>query len=358
MTYSRREKICAAAAVVAAGIVAGMGACTPATVDQPVGAAGSSSPTAGASPSTSGGPAASAGTGTSAGAPGSAGATPAGGGAAGSDPVGAGGSSAPSGGAPPGNGGAGGTVAAGGSTVGAAGAVAAGGATSGAIGCGWVKAASGLWSMNPPAADKQVLYNGTDKGLNQWHKLNEPNTPAQWTVIADGSLEVVPATIPTNIQSNAKFDDVCLHVEYLNAAFATTEPDVQKHGNSGVYLKSAYEMQVLDTHDIGPIYDGCGAVYKVMAPMVVACKMRPAWNVYEIEFKGSLWNSAGAKIKNAVFVQVALNGQLVQQNVTLNPSAGFTEAGIPDVAGPQPVALQDHREPDDYRNIWAAVPRY
>jgi hypothetical protein len=45
-------------------------------------------------------------------------------------------------------------------------------------------------------------------------------------------------------------------------------------------------------------------------------------------------------------------------NVTLNPSGGFTEAGIPDAPGPQPVALQDHRENVDYRNIWAAVPHY
>jgi Domain of Unknown Function (DUF1080) len=355
MTYSRREKICA---VAAAGFVVGMCACTPATTDQPAGA--------GASPGTSGGSGTTAAGGNSvgsAGAPGSSGAAQTGGGAAGSDTVAAGASSLPAsgaGGGAPTDGGAGGAVAAAGSNMGTAGSAGAGGATSGAIGCGWAKdAATGLWTMNPPAADKQVLYNGMDKGLNQWHRLNMPGTPAQWTVTADGWLEVVPdQALPTNIQSNAKFDDVCLHVEYLNAPFATNEPNEQKHGNSGIFLKSAYEMQVLDTHEKGPLIDGCGAVYKVMAPLVVACLQAPAWNVYEIEFKGSVWNAAGAKIKNAVFVQVTLNGKLVQQNVPLNPAGGFTEAGIPDVAGPQPIALQDHREPDDFRNIWAAVPRY
>lgn len=198
------------------------------------------------------------------------------------------------------------------------------------------------------------MFDGKD--LSKWHKLNEPNTPAQWQVLAGGVMEVVPQTTPTNIQSSATFDDVCLHVEYKTPRFSSGV-DVQKQGNSGVYLKSAYEMQILDTHADAAFNQGCGAVYLVSAPKVVACNQFEVWNTYEIEFKSSGWQG-NTKTKNAVFAKVTLNGKLVQENVPLNPPGGYTEAGIPDKAGPQPVALQDHRELVQFKNIWAAVPHY
>lgn len=247
--------------------------------------------------------------------------------------------------------------ASGGSDAGTAGSPASGGSggTSAAVvGCGWAQGAGDTWTMNPPAADRVVLFDGKD--LSKWHKLNEPNTPAQWQVLAGGVMEVVPQTTPTNIQSNATFDDVCLHVEYKTPRFSSGV-DVQKQGNSGVYLKSAYEMQILDTHADAAFNQGCGAVYLVSAPKVVACNQFEVWNTYEIEFKSSGWQGT-TKTKNAVFARVTLNGKLVQENVSLNPPGGYTEAGIPDKAGPQPIALQDHRELVQFKNIWAAVPHY
>jgi len=208
--------------------------------------------------------------------------------------------------------------------------------------------------MNPPAADRVVLFDGKD--LSQWHKLNEANTAAQWQVLAGGVMEVVPSAIPTNIQSKATFDDVCLHVEYRTPRFSSGV-DVQKQGNSGVYLKSAYEMQILDTHADAAFNQGCGAVYLVSAPKVVACNQFEVWNTYEIEFKSSGWQGQ-TKTQNAVFEKVTLNGKLVQEKVSLNPPGGYTEAGIPDKPGPQPIALQDHRELVQFRNIWVAVPHY
>jgi len=211
--------------------------------------------------------------------------------------------------------------------------------------------------MNPAAADKIVLFDGKD--LSQWHRLNQPNTPAQWKVLADGTMQVVPQATPTNIQSNMKFDDVCLHVEYMTPIFPSNAT-TQQQGNSGVFLKSAYEMQILDTHDSPPLIDGCGAVYKISPPLVVACNMYLVWNTYEIEFKSSGWDTSvpPKKIKNAVFAQSVLNTQLVQKDVTLSPAAGYTEAGIPDAAGPQPIALQDHRDLVSFRNIWVTIPHY
>ena len=316
-------------------------ACTPATEDFPLAMGGTAT---GGEPQGSAGMSTSAGTGSAQSGAASGGSTgahsnPNTGGAAGS-------SSAPSAGG-----------ASGGSDAGTAGSPASGGsggAPASAVGCGWTQGAGDTWTMNPPAADRVVLFDGKD--LSKWHKLNEPNTPAQWQVLASGVMEVVPQTTPTNIQSNATFDDVCLHVEYKTPRFSSGV-DVQKQGNSGVYLKSAYEMQILDTHADAAFNQGCGAVYLVSAPKVVACNQFEVWNTYEIEFKSSGWQGT-TKTKNAVFAKVTLNGKLVQENVSLNPPGGYTEAGIPDKAGPQPVALQDHRELVQFKNIWAAVPHY
>jgi 3-keto-disaccharide hydrolase len=258
--------------------------------------------------------------------------------------------------------GPGGSVGAGGSpAVGAGGTVGAGGAGAApATGCNWIhNTTNDTWTFGTPApADKIVLFDGTT--LAGWHKENMPGVAIGWQLVAGGAMQVVPSGTgqATEVQSNMKFDNLCVHVEYMTPVFPSTTTDVQKQGNSGVYLKSAYEMQILDTSKLGPLIDGCGAVYKVQAPLVVACYQYLIWNTYEIEFQGSVWDASGKKTKDAVMVRVALNGKLVQLNVDLNPSGGFTQAGIPDAPGPQPLGLQDHLDLVQFRNIWATIPKY
>ena len=326
----------------AIGIAVASTACTPATQDPPAdpvgGVGGQSNSGTGGSTGAAGDPGGGAGGAGAGGSTGAAGATGSMGvgGAAGGPATGAGGAQ----------------TGAGGST---------GGGTGGATGCNWVHdTVADLWKLNPAASDKIVLFDGTS--LAGWHKLGMPGVAVSWKLLPDGTMQVVPSGTgqATQIQSNMKFDDVCVHVEYLTPVFPSTTTDVQKQGNSGVYLKSAYEMQILDTHNSPPLIDGCGAVYKVSPPLVVACNMYLVWNTYEIEFKSSVWDTSNPpkKTKDAVFVRVALNGKLVQLNVDLNPAGGFTQAGIPDVAGPQPLGLQDHLDLVSFRNIWATIPRY
>jgi hypothetical protein len=134
----------------------------------------------------------------------------------------------------------------------------------------------------------------------------------------------------------------------------------QQRGNSGVYAKSAYEMQILDSYGDPPDINTCGAVYSIAKPLVVACNMQLVWNTYEIEFKGSVWNTANPPVKtqDAEYVKCALNGQIVQENIDLDPAAGYTPAGIPDAPGPQPLGLQDHLCYVSFRNVWVRVPQY
>lgn len=250
------------------------------------------------------------------------------------------------------NAGTGGKAAA--ASGGSAGTVGAGGSTG--SGCNWITNPDGTWAFGTPAPGaKIVLFDGTT--LSGWHKANMPGVITDWMLLPDGTMKVVPNA--TNqavlVQSNMKFEDLCVHVEYLTPTWTSMyNANVQRHGNSGVYLKSAYEMQILDTHDMGPLIDGCGAAYQVKPPLVVACNMYGIWNTYEIEFKTSGWTGT-TKTKDAVFVRVALNGKIVQLNTDLNKL--MTEAGLPDLPGPQPLGLQDHLDTVSFRNIWVVVPQ-
>lgn len=158
-----------------------------------------------------------------------------------------------------------------------------------------------------------------------------------------------------NLETVMPFEDLCLHLEYMTPMYAENVTG-QQRGNSGVYFKRAYEMQVLDTYGHPPAIDGCGAVYSVSPPLVVACNAQLVWNTYEIEFKASVWSTSGTKLENAVFVSATLNGTVVQRDVELDVSA--TTAGDPDVRGPRSLMLQDHGNAVRFRNVWAKVPRY
>jgi hypothetical protein len=169
-------------------------------------------------------------------------------------------------------------------------------------------------------------------------------------VEADGSMLVVPGT--GDIITKQKWEDVFVHVEYKTPMLPASVGG-QDRGNSGVYLKGMYELQVLDTYGQPPQNDGCGAVYEVSAPLVVACFKEEIWNVYDIEFKAPDYDAGGTKLSNAVVVSAKLNDILVQTNVTV---PGTTRAGLPEAPGPAGLMLQDHSNRVWFRNIWV-IPR-
>lgn len=249
---------------------------------------------------------------------------------------GTGGLSGGASGGAPGIGGSSGPGGSGGSSMPGSGGAAAPG-TGGAAGSG--ATTRGCDWANPEG--RIVLFDGST--LDGWQNTTTGGA-AHWRIDNDGTLLVVPANPRTNLQTKMTFDDLCLHVEYVTG------------GNSGIYLRRAYEMQVLDSYGQQPSMGGCGSVYNVSPPLEVACAMQGAWNTYEIEFRASRWDNAGRKTSNASFVHVTLNGKVVQQNVELRVSN--TAEGEPDAAGPQPLMLQDHGNPVRFRNIWAKVPRY
>jgi hypothetical protein len=199
--------------------------------------------------------------------------------------------------------------------------------------------------------NKVVLFDGTEATFKSWKSVrNGADNP--WKLNADKTMTVNTNT--GDIQSKMPFQDVFLHLEYMTPKI-TSAGGGQERGNSGVYLKGSWELQVLDTFGLAPAIDGCGAIYEVSKPLVTACHKEEEWNIYEVEFKAQVCNN-GQQTTPARFVEVKLNDILVQQNVDC--PANETRAGQPPSCDPKGLLLQDHSSilPVSYRNIWV-IPR-
>jgi hypothetical protein len=196
----------------------------------------------------------------------------------------------------------------------------------------------------PPPKDAVVLFDGTD--LSKWVHTNGK---AAGFVVRDGYFEVQRGL--GNLQTRDGFGDVQLHVEW-----STPDPPRgrgQDRGNSGVYLMSKYEVQVLDSYDNVTYADGmAGALYGQFPPLVNAARPPGAWQSYDIVFRGPRFDSSGRLLRPAT-ITVIYNGVLVQDHVTLTgPTAHY--ARPPYEAHPErlPILIQDHAHPVRYRNIW------
>jgi hypothetical protein len=199
----------------------------------------------------------------------------------------------------------------------------------------------------PQTGEIVVLYDGD--GFDAWRPLDESLTEVDWNENRDeGWMEVV-STRTNHIVTNDDHlhQDVFLHIEYW---CPNEGPDQtgQDRGNSGIYLQSRFEMQVLDSYGRPPEIDGCGAIYGVSAPLVSACHPAEEWNVYEIDFTAPRYE--GAMKVSSARITAWLNGELVQDDTEVDAPTASAVPGEP--IGPQPLYLQDHLDTVRYRNLW------
>ncbi len=196
----------------------------------------------------------------------------------------------------------------------------------------------------PPPSDAIVLFDGTD--LTQWQA--QDGAPAKW-VVRDGYVEVAPGT--GAITTKRAFGDVQLHVEW-----ATPTPPAgegQERGNSGVFLMTHYEIQVLDSFHNDTYADGqAAAVYGQTPPLANASRPPGQWQTYDIVFHRPRFAPDGT-LRDPARLTVLHNGVLVQDNTVIT---GWTVHGRraryefhPDRL---PLALQDHGVSVRYRDIW------
>ena len=154
------------------------------------------------------------------------------------------------------------------------------------------------------------------------------------------------------IKTKRTFRDFQLHVEWRTPSEVIGES--QGRGNSGIFLQGVYEVQVLDSYNNRTYRNGqAGSLYKQHPPLVNACKGPGEWQSYEIIYTAPRFKEDGTYFTPPT-VTIIHNGVLVQNHVSLR---GPTEyIGIPEYSvkphGDGPIMLQDHGNPNSFRNIW------
>jgi hypothetical protein len=189
-----------------------------------------------------------------------------------------------------------------------------------------------------------VLFNGKD--ASDWTG-EDGKSEAKWAVV-DGALQAKPGG--GNIMTKHQFDGAYkLHVEF-RIPYEPNNHD-QGRGNSGVYMNSHWEIQVLDSYHNDTYADGaCGAIYGIEAPKVNAAKAPTVWQSYDIEFHPA--KCENGKVVERPTATVVWNGVKVHDDTKLTKDA-TTAAHGGDICKPGPLMLQDHGHPVQFRNIWA-----
>lgn len=163
----------------------------------------------------------------------------------------------------------------------------------------------------------------------------------------------VGASSTAGAVTKASFQDFTLHLEFREPF----QPGLRgaARGNSGVYLQSRYEVQVLDSFGADlAVADSmvpkreCGAVFEHFAPRINMSYPPLAWQTYDISFTAARFDAAGNRAK-AANLTVLLNGEPVQDKRDM---LNRTLAGEPEGASAGPLRFQAYDSPVFYRNIW------
>ncbi|NQZ60085.1 MAG: DUF1080 domain-containing protein, partial [Lentisphaeraceae bacterium] len=124
-------------------------------------------------------------------------------------------------------------------------------------------------------------------------------------------------------------------------------------GNSGIFFMGRYEIQILNGWKSSTYADGTiGAIYGQTPPLVNACAKPGEWNSYDIVFTAPRFDKQGKLLSPARFTAL-LNGILVQDNtVSMGPTRYKALSRYRAHPARQPMTLQDHHDPVEFRNFW------
>ncbi len=197
---------------------------------------------------------------------------------------------------------------------------------------------------NDAPSDAIVLFNGHD--INEWK--GENGGDVKWKVEKEA---ITVANESGGIVTKKVFGDCQLHIEWR--APEIVKGSGQGRGNSGIFLMSRYELQVLDSYNNKTYVNGqAGSIYKQLIPLVNANRKPGDWQTYDVIFTAPRFNQDGS-VKAKARITVIQNGILVQNNATIMGSTEYT--GIPTYKkhnDKEPLLLQNHGDSVSYRNIW------
>ncbi|MFN7994905.1 MAG: DUF1080 domain-containing protein [Bryobacteraceae bacterium] len=181
----------------------------------------------------------------------------------------------------------------------------------------------------PPAAwsTPEPIFNGKD--LSGW----QPDDPANNHWVAENG-ELVNQAAGANIRSTRMLDDFKLHIEY----------NCPEDGNSGVYLRGRYEIQVeYGKPGTDDKLHGMGSIYGFLAPAVELPRKPGTWESYDVTLVGRT-------------VTVMRDGKVT---IDRREIPGITGGAIDShESEPGPLYIQgDHTGGMKYRNITISVPK-
>ena len=177
--------------------------------------------------------------------------------------------------------------------------------------------------------------------------------PQDATVLFDGSTAdgfdngkiVQENLLLADCSSKLKLQDHVLHLEFRTPFKPYARG--QGRGNSGMYVQSRYEVQVLDSFGLDGKNNECGGIYSISEPAVNMCYPPLQWQTYDYEFTAARYKD-GDKVKNAR-VTIRHNGVVIHEDLELPNHTPGRQAEGPEAA---PLYLQGHGNPVVYRNIW------
>ena len=193
-------------------------------------------------------------------------------------------------------------------------------------------------------SDAIVLFDGKD--ASKW--VAKDGSAVKWT-IENGAMTVKPGS--GEIRTKDGFGDCQLHIEWRTPSVVKGEG--QGRGNSGIFLMSNYELQILDNYNNKTYSNGqAGSIYKQIVPLANASRQPGEWQTYDVIFKAPRFNENGILVDQAR-ITVIHNGVLIQNNVAL--WGGTQYIGIASYDKHEnklPIILQDHGDLVSFRNIW------
>jgi hypothetical protein len=174
------------------------------------------------------------------------------------------------------------------------------------------------YTKNPVWGSPIELFNGKD--LDGWHTSGEKN---QWVVESGILTSPKPGA---NLISDEKFTDFKLHLEFR----------YPKEGNSGMYLRGRYEVQITDSKGMEPSNIQFGGIYGFLTPNEMVAKDAGEWQTYDITLIGNRVSVIG----NGVSI---INDQIIP---------GITGGAIDSKEGePGPFLIQGDHKPIEFRKI-------
>lgn len=198
-------------------------------------------------------------------------------------------------------------------------------------------------------------FNGKD--LKGW-TTKKPESKSRWDTGVAVVSKAEPKRLHIGLGSGDLINDVAGHgqgvdiysLEKFGSCRIELEVMVAKGSNSGIYVMGEYEVQVLDSYGKTKLGSGdMGAIYGAAPPKINACTPPGTWQKYVIEFLAPKFNDNGEKTRNAKFLKVQLNGQILHENIEMK---GPTPSGVTGKETPKgPIMFQGDHGPVAYRNI-------